>query len=376
MAVVGVPDPVWGEVGIAVCVPREGAAAVSELELAAFLAAKVPRYKMPKRFFFWEALPKSGYGKIPKRLVRDELEARGLLDGRREADRAECEASSSPARRRPSASSGSEARGRAFSFTLEAGVPLLEAARRGFAAAGICRRRAEHRGRGARPLRLCDAGAVEDRRQRRLLQRHLPARRRHAAEDRRDDLRRSATARRSFIATRCGREADGRAGGGHILPEETMVAEPFAVEAFGIDGAMFAAEPDPETNFKLFGPVPSRLPARAATSRAFALRLRPNQDFAGALEAFCRERGIAQRHDSRRRRQHHRRALCGRPESSSRSRPNSRSARASIAPGRRRAEAELDIALVDYTGGLAEGRLKRGDNPVLMTMELVLEVMR
>ena len=35
---------------------------------------------MPKRFFFWEALPKSGYGKVPKRLVRDELEARGLLD--------------------------------------------------------------------------------------------------------------------------------------------------------------------------------------------------------------------------------------------------------------------------------------------------------
>ncbi len=48
--------------------------------MAAFLAPKVPRYKMPKRCFFWEALPKSGYGKIPKRLVRDELEARGLLD--------------------------------------------------------------------------------------------------------------------------------------------------------------------------------------------------------------------------------------------------------------------------------------------------------
>ena len=35
-----------------------------------------------------------------------------------------------------------------------------------------------------------------------------------------------------------------------------------------------------------------RPPARRTTSRAFALRLRPNQDFAGALEAFCRERGI------------------------------------------------------------------------------------
>jgi fatty-acyl-CoA synthase len=80
VAVLGVPDPVWGEVGVAVCVPRDGAGEVSELELATFLAAKVPRYKMPKRFFFWEELPKSGYGKVPKRLVRDELEARGLLD--------------------------------------------------------------------------------------------------------------------------------------------------------------------------------------------------------------------------------------------------------------------------------------------------------
>ena len=35
----------------------------------------------------------------------------------------------------------------------------------------------------------------------------------------------------------------------------------------------------------------------------------------------------------------------------------------------------LDVALVDYLGGLAEGRLVRGDNPVLMTMELVLEVL-
>ena len=80
VAVLGVPDRVWGEVGVAVCVPREGAKAVTEAEMAAFLAPKVPRYKMPKRFFFWDALPKSGYGKIPKRMVRDELEARGLLD--------------------------------------------------------------------------------------------------------------------------------------------------------------------------------------------------------------------------------------------------------------------------------------------------------
>lgn len=79
VAVLGVPDPVWGEIGVAVCVCRSGARA-DEAEIAGFLSEKIARYKMPKRFFFWEALPKSGYGKVPKRLVRDELEARGQLD--------------------------------------------------------------------------------------------------------------------------------------------------------------------------------------------------------------------------------------------------------------------------------------------------------
>lgn len=77
-AVLGVPDAVWGEIGIAVCVAR--GKGPSEAELAAYLGEKIPRYKMPKRFFFFEELPKSGYGKVPKRLVRDELEKRGLLD--------------------------------------------------------------------------------------------------------------------------------------------------------------------------------------------------------------------------------------------------------------------------------------------------------
>jgi fatty-acyl-CoA synthase len=76
VAVVGMPDPLWGEVGIAVCVLRPGAT-LEEGELAGFLAEKVNRTKMPKRFVFWDALPKSGYGKVPKRLVKDELLARG-----------------------------------------------------------------------------------------------------------------------------------------------------------------------------------------------------------------------------------------------------------------------------------------------------------
>ncbi len=169
-------------------------------------------------------------------------------------------------------------------------------------------------------------------------------------------------------------EADGRAGGGHILPEETVVAEPFAVDAFGLDGAVFAAEPDPETNFKLFGPLPSSPGGAKTTSRAFALRLRPNQDFAGALEAFCRERGItrAKLHGGVG-------SIIGACFADGRVVEPFATEMAvrsgTIVSGTDGAmEASLEVALVDYLGGLAEGRLARGDNPVLMTMELVLEV--
>lgn len=78
VAILGVPDKTWGEVGIAVCVLRPGAA-LDEAELLGWLDGKVSRYKLPKRVFFWDELPKSGYGKITKKNIRAELEARGLL---------------------------------------------------------------------------------------------------------------------------------------------------------------------------------------------------------------------------------------------------------------------------------------------------------
>ena len=111
------------------------------------------------------------------------------------------------------------------------------------------------------------------------------------------------------------------------------------------------------------------------TSRAFALRLRPNQDFACALETFCRQHAIF------------RVKLHGGVGSTIGARfADGRAVEpfatevaltsGLIAPRTDGApEAALDVALVDYLGGLAEGRLVRGDNPVLMTMELVLEVL-
>ncbi len=76
--VLGVPDPVWGEVGVAVCVAREGYSP-AQIDLAGWLGEKIARYKMPKRFVFWDEMPKSAYGKIAKKLIREELERRGEL---------------------------------------------------------------------------------------------------------------------------------------------------------------------------------------------------------------------------------------------------------------------------------------------------------
>ena len=78
VAILGVPDATWGEVGVAVCVARPGET-VDEAALIAWLSAEVARYKLPKRIFFWDELPKSGYGKITKRAIREGLEARGSL---------------------------------------------------------------------------------------------------------------------------------------------------------------------------------------------------------------------------------------------------------------------------------------------------------
>ena len=75
VAVLGMPDPLWGEVGWAVCVARDGASVTPD-DLAAYLDGKLSRYKRPQRFLFWDALPKSAYGKITKKIIREEIDRR------------------------------------------------------------------------------------------------------------------------------------------------------------------------------------------------------------------------------------------------------------------------------------------------------------
>jgi acyl-CoA synthetase (AMP-forming)/AMP-acid ligase II len=73
--VLGVPDERWGESGVAVLVLAPGAA-VRDAEMLAHLDGRLAKYKWPQRFVVWPELPKSGYGKVAKKDVKERLLAR------------------------------------------------------------------------------------------------------------------------------------------------------------------------------------------------------------------------------------------------------------------------------------------------------------
>jgi fatty-acyl-CoA synthase len=64
-AIAGVPHPTWGEVGVAFVVLRPGLTATPG-ELESFLAASLARFKLPRRYVFRDALPRTPYGKVVK----------------------------------------------------------------------------------------------------------------------------------------------------------------------------------------------------------------------------------------------------------------------------------------------------------------------
>jgi len=158
-------------------------------------------------------------------------------------------------------------------------------------------------------------------------------------------------------------DASGEPGGGHVIPDQTIIAEAITAEAWLLDGAAFVTRHDAETNFTLLGPEPA-----GGNGDCLAIRLRPNQDLCTTLEQICATQGW-------------RDAVI---------RGGVASIIGAVFDDGRAAEpfateifirhgkitggiARIDVALVNYLGELHEGRLQRGANPVLMTAELLLQ---
>jgi predicted DNA-binding protein with PD1-like motif len=160
-------------------------------------------------------------------------------------------------------------------------------------------------------------------------------------------------------------EHDGAYRGGHILLDESVVATPVTVSAWTFTGLGICAEADPETNFTLLRPV--RV-GGAEDGRAVLARIRPNEDLCTAVETVARRHGMREA------------VIRGSVGSLIGARfadgqaVTDHATEVLVRSGTvRDGVAAIDLAVVDMQGRVHSGRVMRGDNPVCITFDLVLE---
>jgi fatty-acyl-CoA synthase len=363
VAVLGVPDPLWGEVGYAVCVAKPGNA-VTEEEMRSFVENRLSRYKLPKRFIFWDGLPKSAYGKITKKIIREELMARGELDKKPATDVSQPRHIKHPGPIAPDRWQAAPARLLPIAGTLRPGETFLDGLTRIMAEAGCGGGVLNVEGGACDPFRYVLPGLSPD------------------AEH-------AAWYSETFAPEQGGRFQSGtvivgeRDGApfvhchgiwdtgekalrmGHVLPSESVVSEAVTVSGYGAADATFASVFDPETNFTLFSAT-----GESRDGNGLLLRIRPNEDVASVIEAACARHGID------------RARVFGigsifRPMLADGTRIDCIATEiviegGTVVPAGEVLEASIDAAIVDIDGAISRGRLVRGENPVGVTFELVV----
>ena len=182
------------------------------------------------------------------------------------------------------------------------------------------------------------------------------------------------------------KEADGKEGCGHLLPHECIINGPITVKAWLLEDAEFKVLADEETNFSLFQPVASpaspdsvsesssaHLTRSAApeSRSAYAIRIGANQDVCQTIERICREHSIEQAYFA---------AGVGstigaRFVDGSIVEPHVTELyleKGNVSKTDGRHAVSIDVTMIDYKGGISSGRLLPDENPVLVTMELLL----
>lgn len=152
---------------------------------------------------------------------------------------------------------------------------------------------------------------------------------------------------------------------GHMLANESVVEVPIEVAGLAAHGAAFERLPDAETAFSLFAPTRRD---GSVEPNGLLLRLRPGEDVTLAVERICAEAGI------RRARIHGigsvdgvRFAGGGRMDCAA-TEIFVRGGTLDPADG-----ARIPVTVVDVEGCVETGVLERGDNPVGVTFEIVVE---
>jgi Acyl-CoA synthetases (AMP-forming)/AMP-acid ligases II len=69
-AVIGLPHPDFGEAVVAVIVPKKGGNALTEESVIASLKQQLANFKVPKRVYFVDDLPRNAMGKVQKNELR------------------------------------------------------------------------------------------------------------------------------------------------------------------------------------------------------------------------------------------------------------------------------------------------------------------
>lgn len=162
---------------------------------------------------------------------------------------------------------------------------------------------------------------------------------------------------------------------GHMLAPLSVVAEPIEVTGIGFMDATFEAVPDQETNFTLFEPVRSAQAGSAIKATVMlAAKVRPNQDITLAIEDICSRHGIARANIYGIGSLNEVRFVDGTRVNSHATEVLIRHGIVESADGQ--VHGRLFVDVVNMEGDISSGEIVRGDNPVCVTFELVIEAVR
>ena len=162
---------------------------------------------------------------------------------------------------------------------------------------------------------------------------------------------------------------------GHMLAPLSVVMEPIEVTGIGFRDVTFEALPDQETNFTLFEPARcAEADPTTAGNDVLIAKVRPNQDISCAIEDICSRHGITRAKVYGIGSLNGVRFVDGMRVSSHATEVLIRHGGVETTDGRIHARLVIDV--VDMEGSISSGEIVRGDNPVCVTFELVIEAFK